>query len=365
MKRKTMIVPAVFMLVLCLAFAAAEEVSGFTGKWVTVALTSLDSPEWNLPIPAQWNAEMPALEMAEDGTARWIVGQASQTGTWTSGAEAGKILLSMSGNAAQPIVLKAEKGHLSCETEIQGIGNVQLSFGREEAAEIVGKWSPVLQTYGEGEYWSSFPRAITAEFKANGTGIYTENSGTGKKSRRDFTWRRQGNDVIASVQASLPDGAAGEFPFAFFQLDQGLLKQYDLRGGEEYVLLLYGQEGSAAKYSAITSADSLLNTAWELDAIEVHGLRIPLSMLGMKAEEYLAFSRSGDGRLFHLEEDDLNQVKFTCRIEKGTLHLIVSEHDPIPCRWAGEGYLVRETKDGQKLYYRRKWMPEAPGITED
>ena len=76
MKRKTMIVPAVFLLVLCLAFAAAEEVSGFTGKWVTVALTSLDSPEWNLPIPAQWNAEMPALEMAEDGTARWIVGLA-------------------------------------------------------------------------------------------------------------------------------------------------------------------------------------------------------------------------------------------------------------------------------------------------
>ena len=247
MKRKMMIGPAVFLLVLCLAFAAAEEASVFTEKWVTVAVTSLDSPEWNLPIPAQWGVEMPVLEMDEGGAARWIVGQAVQEGSWASGAKSGEILLTLAGEAAQPIVLKADEDLLTCGTEIEGIGKVQLSLSREDPADIVGKWSPILQTYGEGEYWASFPRAVTAEFKANGTGVYAESSGTGKSSRRNFTWRREGNDVVASVQGTLPDGTAGEFPFAFFQLDQGLLKQYDLRGWEDYVLLLYGRQADAVK----------------------------------------------------------------------------------------------------------------------
>ncbi len=365
MKKKTMIGTAVFLLILSLALAAAEEVSDFTGKWVAVAVQSLDCPELNLPVPAQWNAEMPALDLNGDGTARWTQGEEQRDGTWTCETENGEIHLAFAEGEEPSLTLKTEEGRLQCETRIGEIGQVQIRFGREEPSEIAGKWIPVMQTYGDGEYWAAYSGTGTPEFRKEGTGRYTEYGGTKNESRTDFTWRREGNDVVLSVRAAFEGGTEGEYPFEFYQLDQGLLKRFVSRGEGENVLLVYGREGEEPVLSNIAKVDPLLNTAWELTAIEVRGVRVPLSVPGIETEEYLAFSSKGNGRLIHLEGNDLKQVDFTCRVQKGTLHLIVSGHDPIPCRWADGETIVRETAGGQKLYYQRKWMPEAPGGAED
>ena len=332
-----------------------------TGIWVPVHIEDPNGIYSNLILPSQWGEILPEFNLLKDGSAVVLDENRKElAGFWNIGTDEGQIDLNLENGQVFNFAITDEG--LRTRYSFRDGELLNLLLKPKESATLQGTWAPVLQTRAAGNYWAVPQRTATLSLNDDMTGKYIVDDGTGQ-NERTVEWERNGNDLILYVRGKFENGAEGSFPFRFYQLRDGLLLEYEQRDGN-WITFVYGKQGEAENITEVSSLRPLLNTAWELFAREIKGVRIPISVYGEKAEEYLMFFSKGNGGLIHTENGEQTSLKCTCMLVDGSLTLNFKGNDPVICQYADSDYLVRKIGNGEKLYYRRKLIPQAMGIPE-
>ena len=355
------IVCLLLLTILLCSAAFAEEVK-YTGIWVPVRIEDPNGMYPNLSLPSQWGEKLPEFDLEVDGTVKVLQEDGKeQSGRWEYGPDEGRIRIDLEDGVSYVLEVSNQDLHVPYYFREEELFNLTLK--QKEQVDPLGTWVPILQTQGTGDYWEVPQRTATIVLNDDQTGRVLVDDGK-NVNERAIQWERNGNDVILYAYGKYDNGSEGYFPFEFYQFKDGLLLKYEQRDENNKITYVYGKQGATDSITEVDSLRPLLNTAWELFAREIKGVRIPLSVYGNTTEEYIMFFSKGNGGLIHIENGEQSSLKCSCMLVDGSLSLNFKGSDPVICQYADSEYLIRKIGEGVKLYYRRKLIPEAMGIPE-
>ena len=349
------------VLLLCPVMCTAENV--YAGTWVPVSVNDLPENDAEMLIPAQWGP-MPEYTLSANGKAESVRDKKRiLAGLWKDNPENSTVEIEWEDGTTT--VLNAEGRFLRGQISTVSGEILDMTFAPKAEEDVPGTWTPLFQTKQDGSYYSPPSGTRTLVLKEGQEGTLIQNRRNGTTAETPVTWNRQGNDIILCTKGKYGNGAENVFPFEYYQLEDGFLKAYSVRDADNVFTVWYSRADQAKMI--LKDADTvrpLLNTAWELYAQDIRDVKVPLSLIGSRTEEYLTFFTKTNGRLLHIENNEQTTLKHSFRLKDGGLVLTFQGETEITCRYTEDGDLVREVGEGKKLYYRRKLIPEAPGLAE-